>query len=69
MRVDIKYTILTVRLPHTAVARFRALAAVTGLLMRDLLLAAFNNYYDRLPAALRREVEQVMHAQKRYRTS
>ena len=57
---------LTIRLPHEARANIRALSAVTGLTLQEVVAAAFEKYYSRLPRALRDQVEQIADARRRY---
>jgi hypothetical protein len=51
---------IMIRVPHEARTRLRAIAAVTGLSLQQVVVAAFDAYYARLPKALRREVEQIL---------
>ena len=53
-------TLLTVRLPRSTGARLRAIAAVTGLLHRDVVIAGVTCYHDRLPAGLRRQIKRTL---------
>jgi hypothetical protein len=59
--------LLTVRLPPATRARIRALSAVTGLSLQEVVIAAFTAYYRRLPRTLRRQIERVGAARLRYR--
>jgi hypothetical protein len=53
-------TLLTVRLPRSTYVRLRSIAAVTGLLQRDVVVTAFMCYHDLLPASVRRRVKRAL---------
>jgi hypothetical protein len=57
---------LTVRLPPDARARIRALAAVTGMSLQEVVIEAFACYYRSVPRALRQQAEQICVARRRY---
>ncbi|HEY3042783.1 MAG TPA: hypothetical protein VGJ39_02085 [Vicinamibacterales bacterium] len=58
-------TLLTVRLPRNACIRLRTIAAVTGLLQRDIVVTAFMCYHDRLPGSVRRRVRRALELQRK----
>jgi hypothetical protein len=60
-------TMLTVRLPFETRAAIRALSAVTGLSVQEVVLDAFDRYYSRLPRAMRQQVNEITAARRRYR--
>jgi AraC-like DNA-binding protein len=57
---------LTIRLPNETRANIRAVSAVTGLTLQEVVVSAFEKYYTRLPRALRDQVEQIADARRRY---
>ena len=60
-------TLLTVRLPFETRAAIRALSAVTGLSVQEVLLDAFKRYYSRLPRSVRQHANEITDARRRYR--
>jgi len=58
--------LLTVRLPPATRARIRALSAVTGFSLQQVVVAAFSCHYRRLPRSLKRQSARVRAARRRY---
>jgi hypothetical protein len=61
------YKMLTLRVPAATQACMRAMAAVTLVPVRELVAVAFACYYDRLPAKLRRQVDEIIEIQRHQR--
>jgi hypothetical protein len=60
-------TMLTVRLPFETRAAIRALSAVTGLSVQEVVLEAFDRYYSRLPRGVRQQVNDITDGRRRSR--
>jgi regulator of extracellular matrix RemA (YlzA/DUF370 family) len=58
-------SVVIVRIPHETRSRARAIAAVTGRSLQEVIVAAFEKYYAQLPDPLRHQVEKLVAARKR----
>jgi hypothetical protein len=58
--------LLTIRLPRATRAWIRALAAVTGLALHEIVVTAFADYFARLPRGVQRRVDEIVEARRRH---
>ena len=58
------FRMVTLRVPAATQACMRAIAAVTLMPVRDVIAVAFACYFDRLPADVRRQVDEIIEIQR-----
>jgi len=61
------FRMLTLRVPAATQACLRGMAAVTLMPVRDVIAVAFACYFDRLPADVRRQVDEIIEIQRHQR--
>ena len=61
------FRMLTLRVPAATQACIRAISAVTLMPAREVIAAAFACYFDRLPADVRRQIDEIIEIQRHQR--